>query len=315
MTKIKPAQRDYNFNDSHLIQLADGTMILITRDEVYFIKRGHTPAKSANLKLLRDEFAATKPDEYYLAIVGVKKEEKDAARTALTTVIRTIFVAAENVYGVDCSTYRSFGKSSLTRLNDEEMIRNSRLVVSTARDNLADLAEEGITDEMLDGADTLIESLDKALDAQLTAQYNRDKATTDRITKGNALYHAIVKVCNTGKDIWYETNESLYNDYVIYNTPSGQPEPTGLGSIRGKITDAEDNLLEGVACRVLNTEIEAETDEFGEYEMLEVPVGKHSMEFELAGFEKYTDEIVEVFENQETMNDIELTQTEEPVVP
>ncbi len=29
MSKIKPPWREYNFNDSHLIQLADGTLILI----------------------------------------------------------------------------------------------------------------------------------------------------------------------------------------------------------------------------------------------------------------------------------------------
>ncbi len=315
MSKIKPAQRDYNFNDSHLIQLADGTMILITRDEEFFILRGHTPAKSANLKLLRDEFAATKPDNYYLAIVAVKTEAKDIARTALTTALRTIFVAAENVFGAGSPMYDTFGSAALTKYTDEEIIRHSRLVVDTARENLTALADEGITEDMLVQTETLIVNLDKALDAQFTAQRERDIATAGRILKGNALYHVIVKVCNTGKDIWYETDESKYNDYVIYNTPSGQPELTGTGSIRGKITGPDGKPLAGVACKILNTTLTDESDEFGEYEMLEVPVGKHAMEFELPEYVKYVDEIVEVFENQETINDIEMVPVEEPVVP
>jgi hypothetical protein len=65
----------------------------------------------------------------------------------------------------------------------------------------------------------------------------------------------------------------------------------------------------------VGTDIVVETDEFGEYEAENVPIGDRAMEFLLAGFERYTDEIVEVFENHETMNDIEIVSIEELVVP
>jgi hypothetical protein len=41
---------------------------------------------------------------------------------------------------------------------------------------------------------------------------------------GNVLYAELVKLCNTGKDIFYSLNEAKYNDYVIYNTPTGKVE-------------------------------------------------------------------------------------------
>ena len=66
---------------------------------------------------------------------------------------------------------------------------------------------------------------------------------------------------------------------------------------------------------IIDTDTEVETDEFSEYGKLEVSVGKHAMEFERVEYVKYVDEIVEVFENQETINDIEMVPVEEPVVP
>ena len=315
MSKIKPPIREYNFQDSHLIQLADGTLILITRDGAFFLKRGLTVAKTDNLKALRDAFAATKPDEYYLGMVTVRTEEKEAARAALTTTVRTILVAAENVFGTQSGIYSTFGVSAISKLDDEDMVRKSRLVIDTARENQLKLADEGITEDFLVDAETVLEAFDKAVDAQLLAQRDRDSATNDRITKGNLLYRAIVKVCNTGKDIWYETDESKYNDYVIYNTPSGKPEPTGFGSVRGTVTDAAGNKLEGVACTFITAKITVETDEFGEYEHDKVPVGKDSMEFTYPGYVTYVDEVVEVFENQETMNDVEMEKDETPTPP
>ncbi|MBM3436158.1 MAG: carboxypeptidase regulatory-like domain-containing protein [Bacteroidetes bacterium] len=315
MSKMKTVVRIYTFTDAWLIQLADGILVLIVRDGGELTPRGVTAAKKDNLQALRDAFAGTKPDDYYIAIVTIKTEEKDAARSALTKAIRTIFVAAENVFGTDNGHYRSFGDAALSKLSDEEMIRNSRLAISTAGENLAKLADEGITQAILDEAKTLADNFDKAVDSQLTAQRDRDLATEDRIVKGNNLYKAIVKICNTGKDIWYETNESKYNDYVIYNTPTGEPEPTGKGNIRGTVTNPDNEPVEGVVCKVLNTEIVVETDEFGEYEADNVPVGDQAMEFTHPDYETYKDDVVSVFENQETINDIEMVPLEVPAPP
>lgn len=315
MTKLKPPVREYNFTDSYLPQLADGILALLVRDGLQFTRRRWTEAKTTNLLALRDSFVATKPDDYFKGILGIRTEEKDAARAALTTPVRTIFVAAENVFGVKSSHYAAFGVSGISKLSDDEMIRNSRLVVDTAGEFLTQLEDEGITEEMLDEITVFIEAFDKAVDAQLAAQRNRDTATADRINKGNLLYRALVKVCNTGKDIWYETDESKYNDYVIYNTPSGKPEPTGMGRVRGTISNAAGEPLEGVLCVVKGTEIVAESDEYGEYELENVPVGKQTIEFSLVTYKTYIDEVVEVFENQETKNDIEMESDVTPTPP
>jgi hypothetical protein len=290
-------------------------LTLIGRDFAALLIKGVTDTKKATLQTLRDQFSETKPDTYYMALAAIETENKEAARKNAETAIRTIFVAAENVYETGTAHYAAFGNPALTRLTDEEMVRNSRMAISTATKFLSKLADEGITQEILDSALVLVNIFDKAINIQDEAIKARDLATEDRILKGNALYKMIVKICNSGKDAWAPTNESKYNDYVIYNTPSGKPEPTGLGSIRGTVTDSEGKQLEGVVCTFVKSKIVVETDEFGEYEYDKVPVGKDSIEFVYPGFVTYVDEEVEVFENQETINDIELTADETPAPP
>ena len=47
----------------------------------------------------------------------------------------------------------------------------------------------------------------------------RDITTEKRIKALNALYKMVAKYTGIGKDIFYETNEAKYNDYVIYDSP------------------------------------------------------------------------------------------------
>jgi hypothetical protein len=311
MTKKKEPIRDFRFPDGTLVQITDGVLIAVGRDGAEFTKRKVDPAKSVGLKILRDDFSNFPIDDYYAGEQGIKTEAKDLARARLTTALRTVFTAAENVFGIKSKQYKQFGNAAITRLTDDELIRNSRNVVLTATRYLTQLTPEGITAMLLTDIDALIKTFDDAVDAQLTSVRERDIATADRIEKGNALYSALVKICNTGKDIWYEVNEAKYNDYVIYNTPTGEPEPTGKGSLIGNVTDGKGQPVEGATVTILNTELADVTDEDGDYSFEEVPVGKHSLQVTAEGYKVYTDELIEVFESQETRDDIDLT-PEEP---
>jgi hypothetical protein len=62
---------------------------------------------------------------------------------------------------------------------------------------------------------------------------------------------------------------------------------------------------------ILNTELTDETDAEGDYAFESLPVGQHSLTVQAGGFQTYTDDVVEIFEGQETVNDIDLT-PEEP---
>ncbi|MBD8081302.1 hypothetical protein [Chryseobacterium caseinilyticum] len=70
-----------------------------------------------------------------------------------------------------------------------------------------------------------------AIDAQAKSVSDRDLATEDRIEALNRLYRLVTKYAGIGQDVFYETDEAKYNDYIIYNTPDGLPQdppPTPL---------------------------------------------------------------------------------------
>ena len=56
-------------------------------------------------------------------------------------------------------------------------------------------------------------------------------ATEKRVEELNALYALVIKYAGIGQDIFYEENEAKYNDYVIYDTPSGLPPENPDGPI------------------------------------------------------------------------------------
>jgi len=41
---------------------------------------------------------------------------------------------------------------------------------------------------------------------------------------GNALFDTMTKYCSYGQRKFFALNEAKYNDYIIYNTPSGLNE-------------------------------------------------------------------------------------------
>jgi protocatechuate 3,4-dioxygenase beta subunit len=81
--------------------------------------------------------------------------------------------------------------------------------------------------------------------------------------------------------------------------------------LSGNITNGSGQPVEGALVTILNTDLTNETDEDGDYAFESVPVGKQAMTVQAAEFVTYTDDIVEIFEGQDTINDIDLT-PEEP---
>jgi hypothetical protein len=311
MTKKKEPVRTYRFTDGKLVQVFDGVMVAVDRDTALMAPRGYTPERCTALIAQRNLFADFPIDDYYAGEQGIKTEARDFARGSLITPLRTIFTAAENVYGTKSKHFRQFGNPALSRITDNDLIRRARNIVRTATLRLDDLKPEGITTAMLTQVTALIKTFDDSVDLQLKAGWDREDATAERVEMGNALYDEVVKICNTGKDIWYEVNEAKYKNYVIYNTPSGEPEPTGFGSLLGTVTDGSGQPVEGAIVTILNTELTEETDAEGDYAFEQVPVGKQSEQVTAPGFKVYTDDVVEIFDGEETRNDIDL-EPEEP---
>lgn len=234
MIKKKESVRIYNFSDAFLKQLADQMLANIKRDMREFEQRGFNADKQIAIEKIIREFEDIASDDFLEGIKIITTETKDKARADVEKGVRTLFVMAENVFGTASGKYKTFGDAGLTRLSDEQAVRNGRGAVRAARLFFNDLTSEGLTEDFLAILEKHIIVLDDAIDAQVSAIRDRNIAVEERINVGNKLYSELSKLSNTGKDIFYAVNEAKYNDYLIYNTATGKAEVSPTATEAGK---------------------------------------------------------------------------------
>lgn len=222
--KKNPVTRGYLFPDAVLKQKADEFINLLDRDIVEFTDRGYSPAKRSELMEARSAVEDFPSDEQLEAIKIDLTNQKETARRALEKSMRTILNMAENTFGFGSAKHKEFGASDITRQPDAEIVRNARIMSATADKYLRELENEGLTEDKIATLIAQRDELDLAIDAQAKGISDRDVATEDRIEVLNTLYKLLTKYAGIGQDIFYETDEAKYNDYIIYDTPSGLPD-------------------------------------------------------------------------------------------
>ena len=146
---------------------------------------------------------------------------------------------------------------------------------------------------MITALNTKITTFDTALNNQITAIRQRDITTEERTTKANEVYRTLAKICTLGKNIWYGVNEAKYNDYVIYDTTSGDaskainPEFTGI--LAGTVADNQTNAPIAAAALALNgTQLTAISDEYGEFSIDNIPQGTYTLNATATGYQPAT---------------------------
>jgi len=221
MEMKKMLTRNYKFSDGFLKQKADDIIGSVQRDIAQFATRGVTAATITALQSSIVSFDNTQTDEELQGALSGATDAKNVLASNLKTAIRTVRTMAENKLGTSHALYRAYGFDGMDEMRDEELYRLGKRMVREATVQLSQLASEGLTTAMITSLNTLNTNFDNAIDAQEGAVKNRDIKTQERIEKGNAVYKEIVRLCNTGKDIFSTTDEAKYNDYVIYDTPSG----------------------------------------------------------------------------------------------
>lgn len=226
MSKKEVVLPKFRMPYGELKQLADSTQLLIDRDIAEFNDRGFTPDKRVAFQTAIDAFYNFPTDEQMEGRQMAATDARFKARDVLESKMRSIFQAVATVFGEKSATYRSFGKSNLTKQKDDELIRSAKEMIAEISEHLADLAEEGITLAKAAQLETAKNTLDAAIDAQRKAVKNRDKATETRVNLGNELYSLVAKYNEIGKDIWYAASEAKYNDYIIYDTPAKPSDKT-----------------------------------------------------------------------------------------
>ena len=215
--------RDYSMTDADLCMYVSNLVGFMTRDITEFANWGIDAADITALETLGNEFEVFPTDDEFKADVGIATEDKDAEADRLRLGIRNITTRAEIKFGDNSAKYRKFGVIGMNKLNDRDLLVCSRRVVHVGAGYLAELASEGLTQQMLDDLSALAQVFEGSLNALKDAIAERDIKTEERRLKGNDLYSFVVKYCNYGKQIWESVSEAKYNDYVIYQTEEGLP--------------------------------------------------------------------------------------------
>jgi len=116
--KKDPVKRDFILTDGVLKQKADEMIDLIDRDITEFTDRGYTAAKKTEFTTARNVVDNFTSDEQMEAIKMALTEQKDGARSVLEKSMRSIFKAAENVYGQFSAKYKEFGNAMISQQSD-----------------------------------------------------------------------------------------------------------------------------------------------------------------------------------------------------
>lgn len=220
MTK-KVLIRLYHLADDKLKQISDAVSHWMNRDAVEMATRGVTALNITDFVQQSDDFGNIATDEELESDVTAAVETKDETAKQLRIKIRPVRSMAEIQYTTLKAKYRKFRFDGMDEMTDSELVKMAKRVERVGTLLLAELAAQGLTAPILADIKATAIALDDQIDLVGDAVSDRDLATEDRIVNGNALYANLVKYANIGKSLWVDTDEAKYNDYVIYDTPSG----------------------------------------------------------------------------------------------
>ncbi len=214
-------ERSYNFSDAKLVQIVDAKIISATRDLTDLTPRGVTAARLEALETANEAFKILPTDEWWEGQVSLAVEARNTSRNLLESKLGNVRTMVQNKYGDKSVKYGTYKFEGMLALEDAKLVSRARGIFKQATLDAADLLAEGCTPAFLTALDDLIKDFDNKQDLVRQTESDRHNAVEERVKAGNAIYTEVDKICNTGKDVYRETDPAKYDDYIIYNTPSG----------------------------------------------------------------------------------------------
>lgn len=224
--KKKEAIRNFNFSDAILITKGKEKIAFIRRDASKFTEFGISGTDVDELENNIDLFAENITDIEAVSDQAEITSLKTAKAEELRVAIRAIMMRVELKYGTTSAKYRKFGTDMLTRQTDADLLMTGKRVVRVAQLFLTDLVEKGVTPAMLTEITALCDAFENLIIDMKIKVGDRDIMQEARVETANAIYATLVSYATTGQSIWTTTNVAKYNDYLLYNTVTGEILPT-----------------------------------------------------------------------------------------
>lgn len=226
--KKKEVLRTFNFSDAVLITKGKEKIAFMKRDAAKFDGFGITNTDLDNLENSITDFSEGITDIEALSDQTEVTAIKDAKAEELRVAIRDLMTRVELKFEQGTAKYKKFGTDTLSKQSDAELLITGKRVVRVANTLLTELAEKGVTPAMLTTITTLATEFEELLIDMKIKIGNRDIMQEERVEQANSIYATLVSYTTTGRNIWNTNNVAKYNDYVLYNTPSGEEEITPI---------------------------------------------------------------------------------------
>lgn len=226
--KKKEVQRGYNFPDAELITIGNAKIAFMRRDIAAFETYGIDATAIDSLETAIETFTDNISDVELAGRQVLTTEAKDAKAEQLREGIRGVMSRVALKHNVDSTEYKMFGTELLSRQTDSDLLLTAKRVYRLGTEGLAIYSANGLNAGMLAQIITLREELDDLMVDQKIKIGVRDNLQEDRVEEGNAIYKTLSAYAAAGMSIWVSSDVAKYNDYIMYNTPSGKAaiEPT-----------------------------------------------------------------------------------------
>lgn len=222
--KKQELNRLYKFSDAKMILVGNEKIAFIRRDQIEFNKFGITTADVDHLEALIIAFENLETDGEALADQSNAAIEKDKKADSLKEAIRALMARVNLQFSNKSAKYRMFGTDALAHQTDAELHITAKRVVRVANIFLTDLTPKGLTPDMLSEITDLNNDFATLIiDLKVTTGL-RDIKREDRVKAGNVIYAVLSSYAKTGQTIWSTKDPAKCNDYVIYDTVSGEIE-------------------------------------------------------------------------------------------
>jgi hypothetical protein len=220
--KKKEVVRLFNFSDAVLVTKGKEKVAFMRRDAAAFAQFGIQESSINELANSLDAFADGITDVEAVGDQTTVTALKDAKAEEVRVAIRAIMTRVDLQFKANTSTYRKFGTEALAQQSDADLLITGRRVVRVGNTLLTELASKGVTPELLSQLTTLCLDFENLIIDMKIKIGERDVLQEERVEIANNIYSTLASYAKTGQNIWETSNVAKFNDYIIYNTITGQ---------------------------------------------------------------------------------------------
>ncbi|MBS2100559.1 hypothetical protein [Carboxylicivirga linearis] len=207
----------FTFSATELIQHSQKLLHLLQRDKKHFREYG---IKEVTFKRISDlcNDLNTIPRFELDENLQKAKEELSSIRNHLYTILKGLENSVRLIFGAKSMEFRSFKFRCLHNPTECNLAEYAQYVVKIAKPRLPELERRHITEKKLDKIMDISVELTDSINTYSQLISEQEETKTEYIESANELISILNQLCNIGKRIWHDRDESLYQEYDEYSS-------------------------------------------------------------------------------------------------